>query len=336
MDALALLAKPPAKIGSLYVLHGDEPFLKRQVTRALRAQLLGPDADEQSTSVYSGDKADFAQVYDELSTVAFFFPRRMVLIDGADPFVTKYRALLEKRINEMPATGCLVLDVKTWAANTRLAKMVDASAAIACKAPASYRVPQWCADWAKAQYQKQLSSAAASLLVDLVGPDMGLLDQELLKLSIYVGDRAKIDPKDVDTLVGQNRAENTWKIFDALAAGQPGDALALLDRLFEQGEEPLRMVGAFSMQLRRLGLAYRQVKLGNAIPAALEQAGIPPFGLKSAEAQMKHLGRRRLLKLHDWLLELNLDLRGGSPLSARMVLERFLIRLSRRIEPVKN
>lgn len=336
MDALTFLAKPPAKIGPLYVLHGDEPFLKRHVTRALRSQLLGPDADEQAMSNYPGDKADFAQVYDELSTVAFFYPRRMVLIDGADPFVTKYRSLLEKRINEMPATGCLVLDVKTWAANTRLAKMVDASAAVICKAPPSYKVSQWCSDWSTRQYQKQLSSSAASLLVDLVGPDMGLLDQELLKLSIYVGDKSKIDPADVDKLVGQNRAENTWKIFDALAAGQPGDALALLDRLFEQGEEPMRIVGAFSMQLRRLGLAYRQVKLGNSIPAALEHAGIPAFSVKSAEQQMKHLGRRRLLKLHDWLLELNLDLRGGSALSERTLLERFLIRLSRRLEPVKG
>lgn len=335
MDALTFLSKTPAKLGPLYVLFGDEPFLKRHVARRIRAKLLGDDADEQSVSVYPGDKADFANVFDELSTVAFFHPRRVVLIDAADPFVTKYRSLLEKRVNEMPSTGCLILDVKTWAANTKLAKMVDASAAISCKAPASYRAPQWCSDWATSQYQKNLPAPAASLLVDLVGADMGLLDQELLKLSIYVGQRAKIDVEDVDKLVGQNRAENTWKIFDLIAGNQPAEALALLDRLLEQGEEPIRIVGAFSMQLRRLGQAFRVHQGGASVTSALEQAGIPPFGLKSAEQQMRHLGKRRLLKLHDWLLELNLDLRGGSALSARTLLERFLIRLARKMEPVK-
>ena len=50
-------------------------------------------------------------------------------------------------------------------------------------------------------------------------------------------------------------AENTFKIFDAIATGNSAAALTLLDRLFEQGEEPIRMLGAFSLQLRRLAQA---------------------------------------------------------------------------------
>ncbi|MFO0968333.1 MAG: DNA polymerase III subunit delta [Gemmataceae bacterium] len=259
MDALAFLAKPPAKIGPLYVLHGDEPFLKRHALRTLRAQLLGPDADEQSASVYQGDKIEFALVFDELSTVAFFQPRRLVVIENADPFVTAHRGILEKRVGSMPATGCLVLDVKTWAANTRLAKLVDSAATIVCKAPAAYRMAQWCSDWAAAQHKKQLAPQAAALLVDLIGPEMGLLDQEILKLAIYVGERNRIEAEDVDKLVGQSRAENTWKIFDLIAAGQAGDALVLLDRLLDQ-EESRGIVGFFSMQLRRLAAAHRSCK----------------------------------------------------------------------------
>lgn len=336
MDALAFLAKPPAQIGPLYVLHGEEAFLKRHALKTLRAKLLGDDADEHAFSTYPGDKADFAEVFDELSTVGFFHPRRLVVIDNADPFVTRYRALLEKRINDLPPTGCLVLDVKTWAATTRLAKLVENAATLVCKGPPSTRMAHWCADWASSQYQKPITTAAANLLVDLIGAEMGLLDQELLKLSIYVGQRPKIEVEDVDKLVGQGRAANIWKIFDFLAGGQPGEALGLLERLLDQGEEPMRIVGAISSQLRKLSQAYRVVLSGMNPQAALEQAGISSFGLRSAEQQMRHLGKRRLLKLHDWLLELNLDLRGGSPMPERTILERFLIRLARKNEPVKS
>jgi DNA polymerase III subunit delta len=332
MEALPFLASPKAKLGSLYVVHGDEPFLKRHVIRAVRTRALGEQADEQSVSLYAGDKATFAEIFDDLDTVPFFDPKRVVLVESADPFISKYRSELETKLKQLPETGVLILDVKTWASNTRLAKMIDNSATVVCKAPGSQSMARWCSDWCTAQYQKQLPAPAASLLVDLVGPEMGLLDQEMLKLSIYIGQRARIDAEDVDKLVGNNRAADTWKIFDALAAGNVKGAMAILERLFDQGEEPMRIIGAFSMQLRRLAQATRLTAQGVSIGAALAQVGVPPFATRSAEDQMRHLGRRRLDRLYDWLLQMNMDLRGGSSLPARTLFERFLLKLARKNE----
>jgi DNA polymerase III subunit delta len=330
MEALPFLSSTKTKLGPLYVVHGDEAFLKRQVIRALRKGALGDEADEQSVSTYAGDKAIFAEVFDELDTVPFFDPKRVVLVENADPFVTKYRGELEKKLTHLPATGLLILDVKTWAGNTRLAKLIDNAATIVCKAPASQHLARWCSDWCSAQYQKQLPADAARLLTELVDPEMGLLDQELLKLSIYIGARPKIEFADVDTLVGNNRAQDIWKIFDAIGTGNVKDALAIVNRLFDQGEEPLRIVGAMSFQLRKLAQATRLTTQGVSLGAAVAQAGIPPFKLRDAETQIRHLGRRRLDRLYDWLLEINMDLRGNSPLPARTLFERFLLKLARK------
>ena len=135
MDALAFLANPKAKLGPLYIVHGDEPFLKRHVLRSLIRRVLGDEADSQSVSTHTGDKATFAEVFDDLDTVPFFDPKRVLLVENADPFVSKYRGELEEKLKHLPATGVLMLDVKTWASNTRLAKMIDGSATIECKAP---------------------------------------------------------------------------------------------------------------------------------------------------------------------------------------------------------
>src|SRR5206468_2090859 len=163
--------------------------------------------------------------------------------------VTRFRSLLEKKVAALPASGVLVLDVKTWPSNTRLAKLVDNAATIVCKAPTAYKLAGWCADWATAQHQKQLPVAAAQLLVDLVG---------------------------------RSRSENTWKIFDAIAEGRPAEALLLLDRLFEQDEEPMRILGAFGSQLRKLAQAGRLAIQGLSLGAALAQAGVNPYGIGSA------------------------------------------------------
>jgi DNA polymerase-3 subunit delta len=334
MDAKDFLADARGKLGSLYVVFGDEAFLKRLVIRTLLQQALGKEGDAQSVSTYAGDSTTFAEVFDDLDTVPFFDPKRVVRVENADPFVTKYRGELEDRLTRLPETGLLILEVKSWASNTRLAKQIDKSSSIECKTPRNQDLPAWCTQWCSAQYQKQLAPDAARLLTELVEPELGLLDQELLKLSIYVGKKPRIEFTDVDILVGNNRSQDIWKMFDAIGAGNVRDALAIVDRLLDQGEEPLRIVGAISFQLRKLAQATRLSAQGLTIGAAIARAGVPPFGQRAAETQLRHLGRRRLDRLYDWLLQLNLDLRGNSPLPQRTLLERFLLRLARKNEPV--
>ncbi len=329
MDALAFLDRP-GKVQPVYALHGDEDFLKRQVLSALQARVLGEPGEALGLSVHAGDKAAFATVHDELQTLPFLSPRRLVVVENADPFVTRHRAALEKYVAGPSATGVLVLDVKTWPANTKLARLLDGSATLVCKTPAAHRLPDWCVRRAASAYGKQLSAPAAQLLVDLIGPEMGQLDQELAKLAAAAGDGAKIDAGDVDRLVGASREETTWKVFDAVGGGRPAEALAILDRLFEQGEDPMRVLGAFSMQLRRLAQAYRLTQQGRPLAAALTDAGFPPFAVKGGEQQLRHLGRRRAERLYDWLLETDMGMKGSSPLPPRTLLERLVVRLASR------
>jgi DNA polymerase-3 subunit delta len=332
MDSLAFLEKPGKKVQPVYVLHGDEDFLKRQVLAALQALVLGGEGEAFGLSTHAGDRAVFATVHDELQTLPFLSPRRLVVVEHADPFVTQYRAALEKYVARPAPHGVLVLDVKAWPANTRLAKALDGAATLVCKAPAAHRLPEWCVRRTAAAHGKQLSAPAAALLVDLVGADMGLLDQELAKLAAYAGDAARIDADDVDRLVGSSRAQSAWKILDAAAEGRPGDALAILDRLFDQGEEPLKVLGAFSMQLRRLAQAYRRTQQGRPLAAALAEVGVPPFAVRAAEQQLRHLGRRRADRLYDWLLETDLGMKGSSVLPPRVQLERLVVRLARKLD----
>ena len=130
MDALPFLASSKATVSPLYVVHGDEAFLKRQVIRAVRKRALGDDNDEQAVSLHAGDKAIFAEVFDELDTVPFFYPKRVVIVENADTFVTKYRADLEKKLTHLPATGVLVLITSASCAVTIAARTVFSRAVL--------------------------------------------------------------------------------------------------------------------------------------------------------------------------------------------------------------
>src|SRR5438552_2856264 len=129
MDSLVFLDHAArASPEPIYVVHGDEDFLKRQVLTALRKIVLESENDSFGLSTYAGDKATFADIRSELETLPFAGPRRLILVENADPFVTAARTSLEKYFSQPSATGTLVLDVKTWRADTKLAKMLKEDA----------------------------------------------------------------------------------------------------------------------------------------------------------------------------------------------------------------
>jgi DNA polymerase-3 subunit delta len=333
MDALAFLSRSPSgEPGPIYVLAGDEDFLKREVRGVVENWVLGGE-ESFGLSAHAGDSAEFAAVRDDLRTLPFFGSRRLVVVENADQFVSEYRAQLEKYVAGPSKSGVLVLEVTTWPATTRLARQL-ADVTVTCKAPPAGKLAPWCSDWSKSRHGKQLTSGAAQLLVDLTGADMGLLDQELAKLAVYVGKAARIDIDDVDKLVGRSRLAEVWKIFDAIGAGRSAEALAILDQLMGGGEDPFRILGAFSMQVRRLAQVARLRQHGVGMGEAFDRARVPPWpaARQSCEQQLRHLGRRRSAQLFDWLLEVDLGMKGSSPLPPRMLLERLVARLGKKDE----
>jgi DNA polymerase-3 subunit delta len=333
MDSLTFLERlDKAVVQPLYVVHGNEVFLKGRVLTALRRLVLGPDEGFALTT-YPGDKAVWASVMDELRTLPFLSPRRLVVVENADPFVTDQRDRLEKfvaALDKAPSTGTLVLDVKVLAANTRLAKLLPDPMNIACKTPQPKDLVPWCARHCSATYGKQLSTPAARLLLDLIGPEMGLLDQELAKLAAYVGAAAKIEAPDVDKLVGRSRSENTWQLFNLIGTGKTDEALTFVGKLLEQGEDPVMLLGAFRKRLRDLVMVGRLRIQGVARDEAFERTGIDKqFIQQQVEQHLRHVGRRRLDQVYDWLLQTDLGLKGGSTLPPRTLFERLVIQLAR-------
>ena len=78
MDALTFLDRADRlQPQPLFVLAGDEAFLKRHAQAALRRRLLGPDAPDFALSVYPGDRASWSAVVNDLSTLPFLAPRRL-------------------------------------------------------------------------------------------------------------------------------------------------------------------------------------------------------------------------------------------------------------------
>ena len=169
------------------------------------------------------------------------------------------------------------------------------------------------------------------MLIELVGTNMGMLDQELQKLASAGGDNPAIAVEDVQRFVGRSKSADVFRILDAIGDGKPGEALSILEDLFAEGEDPMAILGPMTAQLRKLATVGRlHLKDGMPLGPAMDAAKVPGWdkARMAFERQLKHLGRRRLEKLIGWLTEINLGLKGGNPPRGRQV-ERLIVQLAR-------
>ncbi len=339
LDYLANPAKYPVQ--PVCAVFGNESFLRRQTILRLREAVLGGDEGDFSLATFEGRGTLFRDVHEVLSTVAMFGGgRRLAIVENADDFVSRYREQLEDYVSRPSRSGVLVLDLDTLPSNTRLYKAVAAGGLlIDAGAPAPARLTRWLADWAKQHHKAQIAPAAADMLVELIGPELGLLDQELAKLALVAGGDRKITPEMVQSSVGGWRTKTTWEMLDAAMDGHVVEAMRQLDRLLSSGEQPVGLLGQISASLRRFAAATRlivQAEIAGRRPnlrQSLEQVGVRSFVLQKAERQLRLLGRQRGLRLYGWLLQADLDLKGESAMPPRLILERLIVRLAAAQKP---
>ncbi len=326
--------KCPAK--EVCVLFGEESYLKYLAFRHLRDLVLEGEDAEFSLTRFEGNSAVFSKVLEEVSTLAMFGGgKRLIVVEDADPFVSKYRDRLEDYLEQPSKGGILLLQVASFPANTRLyKKLLETGLLVDCSPLPEREVPGWVIRWGKQNHQIAIEQEAAELLVSFVGPELGLLDQELAKLALLVPPKGKVEAATVEQAVGPWRTRTTFEMLDCALAGKTAEAIRQLDNLFLAGENPVGILAQIAYTLRKLATATGTIleaeRAGKkiAVGPALEKVGVKKFFLGKMEAQLKQLGRHRGAKLSDWLLQADLDLKGASRIEPRLILETLLFRIS--------
>jgi DNA polymerase-3 subunit delta len=330
MNALQWLREPGEQpVRPVCVIHGDDPYLIRESVNKVASRLFPAEESDAAVTRFPGGSTPLSSVLDELHTLPFFSSRRMVIVEDADTFVTKYRRELEAYVQKPSASATLVVQVKQFPTSTTLYSLVDQNGlVITCTTPRDSELATWLVHLARTRFDARLDPESARLVVDLVGPEAGVLATEVEKLAVYAGESRKIEHDDVVKLVGAGRVETIWKTLDAATLGQAKAALEDLDTLLSSGEYPVPVLAAMSVNLLKIHHAGRLRATRVEHEEACRAAGLPSFAFEKTRKQHAHLGPRRVDQLPEMLLKADLDLKGGSMLDARIVLEMLLVRLA--------
>jgi len=349
-SALEILARPAAfdpGTPALVVLVGDEPFLAFHVLALLRERLCPDEADRAwAWREFSGDDdPDPRDVFDEAATVPLFAgATRAAVVRRADAFVTRARSALETlAAGPRGRRGVVILEVKSFPANTRLAKAAARHGLVVDVAvPDRADLATWVRRWAASRYGVTLAAATAERLLERLAGNLGQVDQALARLAATPGtggNGATIEPDAIDDVAGGPQERTAWGMTDAAAAGDARTAIAHLADLLDSGESPIGVAAQAAAVLRRLSSAARLLALPAdagrpaGVEAALKAAGVAswPKALAQARAALEQLGARRARRLPLWLLDLDRGLKGDASrgLRARLALERLFCKMAR-------
>jgi DNA polymerase-3 subunit delta len=230
------------------VVAGEELLLRNAHLADLQGALFGGDDPGMGyvrlDATTLGSEA-LAAILDEVRTPSMFAPRKLVVVDPADPLFKKdinddpnrmgNREILENYLESPVSDGSavLVLVVDSWLKTTRLHKAIDKLGGVRwCEPIKEHQVIPWITRRATDAHAKTIDPAAAQRLAELIGPDLQRLDNELAKLALYQPELPAITLAAVDALVGFQHEQQIWDMINALAARDAQTALKKIDELW--------------------------------------------------------------------------------------------------------
>lgn len=101
-----------------------------------------------------------------------------------------------------------------------------------------------------AEFNKQITPRAFSLLRTRTGGDMHTVAEAINKIVSFVGDKRQIDEQDVRNMVTQNTFDSIFDLTDAIGKRAIGQALKSLHEVLASGQEPIPLNATIARQFR--------------------------------------------------------------------------------------
>ncbi len=259
----------------LYLLFGAESYLRDLASRAITdLSLKGASLREFNEASYSLLNTDVQQAIATAEQLPMMSPRRVVEIRDFGKLREADEEALMRYIARPVESSIVIFVADDLDKRRKLSKMLMEACVAVEFAPLS---DTELAEWAKKRLKDlkvQTDERTLHQIVALVGSDVRTLSNEIEKLATAALQSGLINMEMVDTLVGRSRELSNFELADYLIARNRKRALQTLQRLLDDGAEPVMLIGLIGSNYRRLALAKELMAKGAANQDVYRQVGI--------------------------------------------------------------
>jgi DNA polymerase-3 subunit delta len=316
---------------AVYVFYGDDTFSSWEAFQELVDAMGSPELRESNLTEFEGAGLNAAQFAAVAQVMPFLAERRLVVVRGlmataesktqgrrrgrqpVRPQQTNPSDAIIAGLEGLPPTTDVVfldghLDPKKG--NPVLAALKPLGNVRYFPLLRGDSLSRWVKERME-QKGGSITGEAISLMVEMVGSNLGSMDSELEKLAIYrIGTRVEAD--DVRTLVSAAREASIFALVDAILEHRADAAMNMWGNLLQSGLTNTFVISMVSRQARFLVLAQELGKQRVAPNEWGERLGIQQeFVLRKVTQQARQYSSSQLRQLYRLLLETDLSMKRG-------------------------
>lgn len=309
----------------LYLLYGEEAYLKKQYKNKLTKAIL-PEDDTVNYAYYEGKGINPAELIDLAETMPFFAECRLIVVENSGFFKNASPELADY-IKKIPDTTRFVFVENEVDKRSKMYKAVKEKGRVVEMGRQDEKtLLYWIAGNVKRE-GKQIKESTAKYLVSKTGTDMENLEKELEKLFSYTLDKTEITIQDIEDIC---TAQITNKIFDmveAVAVKQQKKALDYYYDLLALKEPPMRILYLLSRQFKLLLQVKELTKKGYDKAQVAKDAGLHPFAAGKYMQQCRNFKSSELRAIMEEAAEIEELVKTGR-LGDVMAVELFIVKYS--------
>ena len=268
--------------GKLYVLHGEETYLRDHYLGKLRSLLLTGGMGTFNLHEVPAREMSPRRLEEALDCLPMMAERTLVLVTDFDLFKAgeKDREEYIKLLGDLPDYVCLVFlyDLIPYKgdARTKLAGAIKQNGVVVNFA----RQDQGdLVDWVRRRFRalgKDIDSRLALDLIFLCGDLMTNLIGEIEKVGAYAKGQ-RITRGDIDAVATPQLDAVVFRMTDAIGEGKFDRAAEVLGELYQMQEPPIKIMWSLGRQMRQLYSARLALEQGRGPQYLAELWGLKPY-----------------------------------------------------------
>ena len=258
----------------VYLLYGDEPYLKKQYEDKLIKAVVSDDT--MNYSFFDKESVSVKEIISIGDTLPFFAEKRLIVVENSG-FFKSSNDELAMYIKNMPDYLIIIFVEEQIDKRNKLYKSVSETGYVSeMNAQPVSVLTKWIKGLFNAE-NKEITGEAVTCLLDRTGASMNLIKQEIEKLVTYVDNRPVIEKHDVEAVCSTQTVSRIFEMISAIGEKNQQKALNLYYDLLTLKEKPMSILFLIVRQFNGILQVSQGLSQGKNNSAMAKEIGIQPF-----------------------------------------------------------
>ncbi|WP_085991853.1 DNA polymerase III subunit delta [Oceanobacillus senegalensis] len=307
------------QIAPVYLLYGTENYLIDTIRKEIVNRVLG--SDKENLSIFDLEEIPIQEVIADVETYPFFGDKKLIIANNPVFLKTKPDKLpFEHNLDvldvylENPVDYSILLIIAPYEKldeRKKISKLLKRKAAVAnCEPIKEKDVKGWIKSLVQ-QFNITMDDGAYEVIESELSTNLQLLEQELKKFALYVGEDGHVTKDMVENLISHTSNSSSLRLVDAVIARDMHRAISIYRDLDKMNEEPIALIGLLAFQFRTILRVKLLRQKGYSQFQMQKQLGVHPYVIKIAMSRERQFTVEKLQSIMDRLAETDAVMKQG-------------------------